>query len=112
MVLPLYFSLLGKEPSFFEKDPGGQTLGQFCAFVPAGMDSDISGVLGSVGPWEEGMNRGIRAALEVGRGRHWGSSLRVREWVGGEEAHSSILCQTLAQCMDTQRDYVNTGLKI
>lgn len=36
-VLPFYFLLLGKEPSFFQKDPGGQTLGLFWAFVPAGM---------------------------------------------------------------------------
>lgn len=112
MALLFYFLLLGKEPSFFQKDPGGQTLGQFCAFVPARMGSDISGVLGSVGLWEEGMNRGIREAGEVGRDRHRDSSLGAEGWVGGEEGHSCILCQTLAQCKGTQKDYVNTGLKI
>lgn len=59
------------------------------------------------------MNREIRAALEVGRGRHPGSSLGAKGvGGGGSEGHSSILCQTLTQCMGIQRDYVNTGLKI
>ena len=35
-------------------------------------------VLGSVGPWEEGMNRGIREAGVGGKGQHRGSSLGGR----------------------------------
>lgn len=80
-------------------------MGQFCISVPAGMGSDISVVLGSVSLREDRMNKEIKEVLKGERGRHWGSSPR-----GQEKRHSSISCQTLAQCMDKQRDYVNTGL--
>lgn len=100
----LYFLLLEKQPSFFKKT---LVVRPWDSSVPLYLLGWVVTILQSLGPWEEGLNRGIREALEVGRGGGGGSSPR-----GQGEEHSSILCQTLALCMGTQRDYVNTGLKI
>lgn len=73
--------------------------------LSAGMGSDISVVLGSVSLREDRMNKEIKKVLKGERGRHWGRSPR-----GQGKRHSSISSQTLAECTDKQRDYVNTGL--
>lgn len=60
VVLPPRFLGLEKQSSFFQNGPIGQTMRQVYVFVPAGVGSDISGVLGRVSRREERMNTGIK----------------------------------------------------